>query len=84
MLAEQQSQGKAEVDDAALEQAREQLSSQIKDMEALTRQTWQDKQRASRKHEAEVARMRRAHMRWGRGLARTEAPARPSLSVAHR
>ncbi|EGB06133.1 hypothetical protein AURANDRAFT_54329, partial [Aureococcus anophagefferens] len=53
--------GGGPVNDEELKAAQSMLSTQITEMEALTRQTWQDKQQASRQHEAEVAKMRRAH-----------------------
>lgn len=45
----------------ALRAAEEKLAQQIAETEALTKQTWEEKQEASRRHEAEVARMRKAH-----------------------
>ncbi|KAJ8610847.1 hypothetical protein CTAYLR_006466 [Chrysophaeum taylorii] len=54
-------QGGGGADVEALRAAEEKLAQQIAETEALTKQTWEEKQEASRRHEAEVARMRKAH-----------------------
>ena len=49
------------VDMSAVKLAEEKLAQQIAETEALTRQTWEEKQRASKQYEDEIAKMKKAH-----------------------